>query len=96
MELVLISIAGLALYFLPTIIGWRKKNSQGILLLNLFLGWTVLGWIGALIWAVSSETEQQGWIYTCSKCGFKNELNQKVRIYVCPQCKTEAEYNLDN
>jgi len=91
--IIIVIIAGLAVYFLPTIIGWKKKSSEGILLLNLFLGWTFLGWLGALIWAVSSETEQQRWTYTCPKCGFKNELNQKVRIYVCPQCKTETVEN---
>ena len=86
-------IFGFLFYCLPTIIGWKKKNLKGILLLNLFLGWTILGWIGALIWAVTSETKQQVWSYICAKCGFKNELNQKVRIYVCRQCKTETEVN---
>jgi hypothetical protein len=27
----------------------------GIFLLNLFLGWTVVGWVVALIWAITSE-----------------------------------------
>jgi hypothetical protein len=26
-------------------------------LLNLFAGWTALGWVGALIWAVIKEKE---------------------------------------
>lgn len=43
------------LYFLPTIIGWNKKKSTGITLLNLFLGWTFIGWVGALIWAVTDD-----------------------------------------
>jgi len=43
------------LYFMPAIIGRDKKHSEGITLLNLFLGWTFFGWVGALIWAVSSE-----------------------------------------
>lgn len=92
MEGIILIFGGLAIYFIPSIIGWGKKSSSGILLLNIFLGWTVLGWIGALIWAVSSDTAQRGWVYTCSKCGYKNELNQKVKIYVCPQCKTEIGY----
>jgi hypothetical protein len=42
------------LYFVPMIIayGRNRKNAAGILLLNLFLGWTLLGWVIALIWAV--------------------------------------------
>lgn len=39
-------------YFLPTFIGGRKKNVFSIFLLNLFLGWTVAGWILALILAI--------------------------------------------
>ena len=44
-------------YFLPTIIsGLREKKQRGaITALNLLLGWTVLGWIGALIWSVSKD-----------------------------------------
>ena len=43
------------LYFLPTIIGHDKRNAAGIILLNVFLGWTVIGWLIALIWAITAE-----------------------------------------
>lgn len=43
------------LYFLPAIIGRHKRDAAGIFLLNLFLGWTVIGWVIALIWACMSE-----------------------------------------
>ena len=48
-------IFGFLLYFLPSIIGRDKRDAAGIFLVNLFLGWTVIGWIIALIWAVSGE-----------------------------------------
>ena len=38
-------------YFIPTILGWRKKQGIAICILNLFLGWTLIGWVAALIWA---------------------------------------------
>lgn len=41
-------------YFLPTFIATGKKNGGGIFVLNLTLGWTLVGWIGALIWAMCS------------------------------------------
>ena len=46
-------------YFLPTIIAVvrRKASSFGIFMLNLFLGWTFIGWIGALIWALSADRQ---------------------------------------
>ena len=43
------------LYFLPTIVGRDKRDSTAIFLLNLFLGWTAIGWVIALIWACTSE-----------------------------------------
>ena len=42
-------------YFLPTLIGLRKRNAPAIFMLNLLLGWTGIGWIVALIWAVTYE-----------------------------------------
>jgi len=45
----------LAIYFLPTLIAMvRNHYSVGaIFLLNLIFGWTVLGWIIALIWSAT-------------------------------------------
>ena len=50
-------VVGFCLYFLPAIVAIRsgKKNQGAILILNLFLGWTVLGWVIALVWAVSKD-----------------------------------------
>jgi Superinfection immunity protein len=45
----------LALYFLPTIVGWGKKNRAAIAALNLLLGWTIVGWVVALVWALTKE-----------------------------------------
>lgn len=44
----------LALYFVPAVVARFRKhpNYNAILLLNLFLGWTFLGWLAALIWSV--------------------------------------------
>ena len=44
-------------YFIPAIIGYekQKENAQAILLLNLFLGWTFIGWIIALVWAHTKD-----------------------------------------
>jgi|GEM_PF-1450275 len=46
----------IGLYFLPTIIGWKKRNCGAILALNVFLGWTVIGWIVAFVWAVTKDS----------------------------------------
>jgi len=54
-------LVALALYFLPTIIAVLKKktNFLPILLLNLFLGWSFIGWIVALVWATTKDASPQ-------------------------------------
>jgi hypothetical protein len=42
----------ISLYFLPTIISDKKKFGFGIFVFNLFLGWTFIGWVIALVWAL--------------------------------------------
>ena len=50
-------IIGLAIYFLPIIIAVARKKQKilGIVLVNIFLGWTFIGWVVALIWAFTSD-----------------------------------------
>jgi hypothetical protein len=65
------------LYFLPSIIGHDKRSFVGIFLLNLLLGWTVIGWIFALIWACSADTcapifAIAGSGRYCCRCGVVN------------------------
>jgi len=49
-ELLIISV----FYFLPTVIAkYRDTNNFGVIFaVNLLFGWTVLGWIAAMIWAI--------------------------------------------
>ena len=58
MEIVFI-IIGLMIYFIPSWVGSNHRNSGSIFILNLFLGWTFIGWIGALIWAMSNDAKPQ-------------------------------------
>ena len=57
----IIIIISLISYFLPTVIAMLrgKSNTFAILLLNLFLGWTFIGWIVALVWSVTSDNKPQ-------------------------------------
>ena len=50
-------IAVLATYFIPWIIAINRKhmNTSAIALLNIFLGWTFLGWVAALVWAMTND-----------------------------------------
>jgi hypothetical protein len=41
-------------YFAPTIFAIGKKNAAAIFALNLMTGWTFIGWVGALVWALAT------------------------------------------
>jgi len=83
------------LYFLPTIIAVARKkaNVLGILLVNFLLGWSVIGWIVALVWAVSTERVDQVPPVQmvsipqpahrfCSRCGQPDQGGSRF----CPHC----------
>jgi len=44
-------------YFLPVAIAFYRKrvNTGAIFALNLFLGWSLIGWVIALVWALKDE-----------------------------------------
>ena len=53
-----ISLVGLVqgpIYLLPTIVGLHRQQVLAIFILNLLLGWTGIGWVAALIWAVLKD-----------------------------------------
>ena len=52
---ILLVVLIFTVYFLPTLIAFliQHKNKLAIFLLNLLLGWTILGWVGSLVWSVT-------------------------------------------
>ncbi len=54
-ELALLAV-GVAVYFAPSIFATRREhpNSLPIIIVNVFFGWTLIGWVVALAWAASS------------------------------------------
>ncbi len=50
-------VLALAIYFAPAIIAAMRRHRSGmaIFLVNLLLGWTVIGWFVALIWAFANS-----------------------------------------
>lgn len=47
----------LAIYVLPSFVAGARghKNVGPIIIVNLFLGWTLIGWVVALAWAASAQ-----------------------------------------
>ena len=48
-------LLSLVFYFLPTLVGRKRRNGLAIFILNLFLGWTLVGWVVALAWAAMPD-----------------------------------------
>ena len=48
------------IYFLPSIFASARghHNSTALMLANLFLGWTFIGWVACLIWAFTNKSDE--------------------------------------
>jgi len=57
---VLLLLSAVLFYFLPAVAAYFKQrpNRLAILLVNLGFGWTVLGWLLVLVWALSKPTAE--------------------------------------
>lgn len=53
----LIVILCVGMYLLPAFIAAtrKKRNAGAITLLNILAGWTILGWIAALVWSATND-----------------------------------------
>lgn len=77
----------LLFYFIPTMIAGiaKKKNSTALFILNLFLGWTFIGWVVALVWALRKDTNEDN-----ASSGNKETSNQIKCPYCAELIKKEA------
>jgi len=80
--IVLFLIAG---YFIPSIValGRHHQNVAGIIALNIFLGWTILGWVAAFVWALTATTPAV--LVTASQTALP-PANK-----ICPKCAEEVK-----
>lgn len=53
--IILLNVFLWAFYFVPSLLAWTRKHRSlpAIIALNILLGWTGLGWIGAFVWSLS-------------------------------------------
>ena len=63
--MIVLTILSFVAYWAPTIIAVVRKvpNKGSVIVINLFLGWTVIGWIIALAMAARSRPEPQQYPY---------------------------------
>jgi hypothetical protein len=48
-------------YFIPTTIAYNKKhtNAEAIFALNIFMGWSFIGWVICLVWALMNDKKEE-------------------------------------
>lgn len=90
-------ILAVVFYFLPALIADKRNaaNSSTIGWINLFFGWTILGWLGMLIWAVTdapeaAETAERvdPQLRDCPACYSRID----PRATICPHCRTAIDF----
>jgi hypothetical protein len=94
----LLIVIGFFFYFLPALVASHRKNpnATAIFVLNLLLGWSVIGWVVALVWAFSGENRKgatkRRLIYTCPYCS-EEVLPTAIK---CKHCASELEPTATN
>ena len=55
--LLMLGIILVAIYFLPTILALMTghQNTAAIIMLNVLAGWTVVGWMVAMVWSCTNN-----------------------------------------
>ncbi|MEN5216864.1 superinfection immunity protein [Pseudomonas pudica] len=84
------------LYLLPAINAKSRKHPSvgAIFLLNLFLGWTILGWLAALIWSATATSTRVSAIQHIAGTDGENKYQKLERLGGLKEkgLITEAEY----
>jgi hypothetical protein len=65
------------LYFIPTFAARGKPQFNSVLAINFFLGWTLVGWVVALAWAVKEEPSPRFMV---------NQAPQVLAPLLCASC----------
>lgn len=57
----LLSLAGNFIYFLPSIVAFNRgyHQLQSLFVVNVFLGWTFLGWVACLAWSFAQVKDRK-------------------------------------
>lgn len=57
LRFVLLVLLGVGVYFAPSVVAHKRghRNVDPIVVINLFLGWTLIGWVIVLAWSLSAN-----------------------------------------
>ena len=54
------ALVAIMIYFIPTMVANSRyhRNAGAIMMVNLLLGWTFIGWVIALVWAMTADVKE--------------------------------------
>jgi hypothetical protein len=90
-------LLGLGLYFLPTVLAsiHEKSNAGAIFALNLFLGWTLIGWVISLVWALSTDRSRMPAVIVNNTSQVHSQEYKAERVQEKAQLQSEASDECD-
>ncbi|MDB5523588.1 MAG: superinfection immunity protein [Rhizobium sp.] len=97
-SIITVVVVGLAIFLLPSWISLSRDhhNKGPIILVNLFLGFTVVGWLVALIWSVSAVKKNETVvIHSPAMVASAVPIAQTAPVVVPAANKTVAERIID-
>lgn len=61
MDPITLMITSIVIYMLPAVVAMMRshRNTAAITVLTVLLGWTMLGWVVALVWAFTANTSEK-------------------------------------
>lgn len=79
-------------YFFPTLVTYFRGvyNRAPTFIVNLFLGWTVLGWIFALVMAASAKKKSD--VEADRPARSAPGAAHRERMKTCPQCAEQIQF----
>lgn len=78
------------LYFVPSFVAAGRERNGGVFVLNLFLGWTLIGWVVALAWAASLKRPDP--VSPATKdFDSSGDLIQSPQAVPCPFCAEDIK-----
>ena len=89
--LLLVLVVSLGVHFIPAIVAHKRKHQYRgwVLVANILLGWTGLGWLAVLAWAIIGPAERFAVELPSQEPGCRG-CSQPLRpgAKFCPHCGT--------
>jgi hypothetical protein len=86
---VIVFLLGFFFYFTPAFIARGKYKGQEVFWLNLLAGWTAIGWIGALYWAITMPRRAPEPILPVARTTPADELTKLAQLHAAGQLTDE-------